>query len=107
MELVWKQGFVLQADEGGKARESISYMYPSVSGLEGCRALCSDLLFLIEVKVALQAGRLFSMMPTVLCALERQWVWKGSQKYIYTHFYRKTSEISIAKPLSEAVWTDS
>lgn len=26
LELVWKQGFVLQADEGRKARESISYM---------------------------------------------------------------------------------
>lgn len=81
-ELVWKQGCVLQADEGGKARESINYMYHSVSGLEIYRALCSDLLFLIEVKVALQAGRSFSMMPTALCALESQWVWKGSQKHI-------------------------
>lgn len=31
-ELVWKHGFVLQADEGGKTRKSINYM--SVSGLE-------------------------------------------------------------------------
>lgn len=106
-ELVWKQGCVLQADEGGKARESINYMYHSVLGLEIYRALCSDLLFLIEVKVALQAGRSFSMMPTVLCALESQWVWKGSQMHIYTHFYRKTLETSISKPLSEAVWTAS
>lgn len=48
LELVWEQGCVLQAGEGRKARESISYMYPSVSGLEVCRALCSDLLFLIS-----------------------------------------------------------
>lgn len=59
------------------------------------------------MKVALQAGRLFSMMPTVLCELERQGVWKGSQKYTCTHFYRKTLETSISKPLVKAVWTAS
>lgn len=105
LELVWGQGCVLQADEGGKARESISYMYPSVSGLDVCRALCSDLLLLISESCFASRKIILNDANCSLCF--RNWVWKGRQKYICTHFYRKTVKTSISKPLSEPVWIAS
>lgn len=40
------------------------------------RALWSDLFFLVEAKVALQAESLFPVVPTALCAWGM--VWKGN-----------------------------
>lgn len=65
---------VLQAAEGGKAT-TLQTTQSRVLGIG--RALWSDLLFLVEAKVDLQAESLFPTAPTVLCAWGM--VWKGNK----------------------------
>lgn len=61
----------------GRLRKAATLQITQSRALGIGRALWSDLLFLVEAKVALQAESLFPIVSTALCAWGM--VWKGNR----------------------------